>query len=153
MKRVGIGLLGILFGVAILAQSVVKSAQAQSLIPQKLAAGCGPELKKFCAKITPGEGRIVSCLYSHGDKVSGRCAFAVYDAMEQFDAIMDALVYLARNTSCRSDINQYCSNVPAGGGALYRCVRKHKATLTKECREVLPRAEAMLKRAGLIPSK
>jgi len=151
MKRVVRQLLCAAFVIGFFASMTTSVALAQSSIPKILKTGCGAEIKKFCSKITPGEGRMVACLYSNGDKVSGKCAFAVYDAMEQFDAIMDALAYLARNTSCRSDINQYCSNVPAGGGLLYRCVRKHKATLTNECRAVLPKAESMLKRAGLLP--
>lgn len=123
---------------------------AQGSIPKTLLAGCGKELKTYCSKVTPGEGRIVACLYARGDKVSPKCAFAIYDASAQLDAIMDALAYLAENTSCRSDINQYCANVPAGGGQLYRCVKKHKATLTNQCRAAIPKAEAMLKRAGIV---
>ena len=41
------------------------------------------ELETYCKDVTPGDGRILACLYAHGDKLSGQCEYALYDAAEQ----------------------------------------------------------------------
>jgi hypothetical protein len=56
---------------------------------------------------------------------------------------MKALKAMA--TSCSADILQYCSSVPAGGGRIYDCLMKNKATLTDECRNQVPTAQQFMK--------
>ena len=34
---------------------------------------CKADLDKFCANVTPGEGREMSCLMAYNDKISGPC--------------------------------------------------------------------------------
>lgn len=51
----------------------------------------------------------------------------------------------SRAKICSCDILQYCSKVPAGGGRIFDCLKRNKATLTDECREGLPHFEKMLK--------
>ena len=33
--------------------------------------------------MTPGQGRVLACLYAHGDKLSAKCEYALYDAAAQ----------------------------------------------------------------------
>lgn len=134
----------------ILSCSVAATASAQGTIPETLKNGCSKDLKSHCKSVTPGEGRLVACLYAYGDKLSADCAFAVYDAYDQLEAVTAAVAHIVKDTSCRSDIRQYCRNVPPGGGRIFECVNKHKATLTDGCRAALPRAEQLLKSAGII---
>ena len=47
---------------------------------QTVADGCKAELESYCKDVTPGEGRILACLYSHQDKLSGKCEYALFDA-------------------------------------------------------------------------
>jgi hypothetical protein len=125
-------------------------AAAQEPIPQILKQGCAKELNTYCKTVSPGEGRVVACLYSRNDKLSVDCAFAMYDASEEYEQVMAALRHIARKTACRSDIAQYCKDVPQGGGRIYECITKNKATLTDGCRAALPKAEGLLKEAGII---
>ncbi len=37
-----------------------------------VATGCESELKSYWSQVTPGEGRVLACLYSHSEKLSGR---------------------------------------------------------------------------------
>jgi hypothetical protein len=39
--------------------------------------GCNSELAQYCAEVTPGEGRLLACLYAHEDKLSGQCERAL----------------------------------------------------------------------------
>ncbi|MDH3279693.1 MAG: cysteine rich repeat-containing protein [Gammaproteobacteria bacterium] len=52
-------------------------------IVETVAQGCEKELQSYCAKVTPGKGRVLACLYAHEDKLSGRCEYALYDAAAQ----------------------------------------------------------------------
>ncbi len=38
------------------------------------------DLETYCKNVTPGEQRILACLYAHEDKLSGRCVYALYNA-------------------------------------------------------------------------
>jgi len=111
---------------------------------------CGSDIKQFCSPITPGGGRVVACLFANNDKISGQCTFAMYEASDRLAATMAALGHLAKNTSCRSDLKQYCRGIPVGGGRLYNCLRGNRATLTDGCRAALPKAEALLRNAGIL---
>jgi hypothetical protein len=51
---------------------------------------------------------------------------------------------------CSSDLLQYCSNVIPGGGRLYECLSKNKATLTGECSGAVKRAEPEMRRLGIV---
>jgi len=136
-------------GLIFIALPVSHHASAQQSIPETLVLGCSKEIVKFCKPVTLGQGRVVACLYSYSDKLSADCAFAMYDASEQYENIMSALRYLAKKTSCRSDITSYCKGIPPGGGRIYDCIKKNKATLTNGCRAALPKAEELLRRAGI----
>ncbi len=150
MKRLPITYLAVMLGLVIWSNGSSNSAQAQATIPQSLMMNCGSDITQFCSSITPGGGRIVSCLFANNDRITGQCTFAMYEASDRLAATMAALGHLAKNTSCRSDLRQYCKGFPAGGGRLYHCLRKNKATLTDGCRAALPKAETLLRRAGII---
>jgi len=38
------------------------------------------EIETYCKAVTPGEGRILACLYAYQDKLSGKCEYALYNA-------------------------------------------------------------------------
>ncbi len=70
-------------------------ATALEDIVDSVATGCEKELSSFCKDVTPGDGRILACLYAHADKISGRCEYAVYDAAAQLERAVSALTYVA----------------------------------------------------------
>ncbi len=142
--------LAIALGLASWSFGPQNAANAQASIPQAVAANCAKDMKQFCSKITVGGGRVVACLFAHNDKISGQCMLAMIEGTAALNATMGALRHLAKTTSCRSDLRQYCRGIPAGGGRLYRCLKKNFATLTDGCRAAMPKAEGLLRNAGLI---
>ncbi len=42
-----------------------------------VAKGCGNDLRSYCSKVSPGEGRLLDCLNRNGDRVSGQCKDAL----------------------------------------------------------------------------
>jgi hypothetical protein len=47
----------------------------------KLRQACGAEVKKLCAGIQPGGGRIAQCMREHGSELSEACQTAIAEAM------------------------------------------------------------------------
>ena len=116
------------------------AARAQS---KAVAVDCAGELKTFCSMVRPGGNRLVACLIAYEDKISPRCRLAAYLASGSLGNRMKKLQSMAK--TCSSDILQYCSKVPSGGGRIYDCLKSHRATLTDECRAGEQRFEKLLK--------
>ena len=127
MKRLGVCLL--VFGGFLLAVSPV---MAQQLV-EGVVTGCKAELEKYCSNVTPGEARILACLYAHNDKLSGRCEYALYDAAVQLERAVAALSYVANE--CSSDLRKHCAGVEAGEGRLLECLQKNDAEVSSRCKQ------------------
>ncbi|WP_137044488.1 cysteine rich repeat-containing protein [Pseudolabrys sp. FHR47] len=60
--------------------ALVPPAAAQSMPPEALRQACGGDVRKLCAGVKPGEGRIVQCLAAKPDQVSPACKSALQQA-------------------------------------------------------------------------
>ena len=109
-------------------------AMAQGLIGQ-VAKGCEKELMTYCKDVTPGEGRVLACLYAREDKLSGKCQYALYDAAAQLERAVNALTYVVNE--CRDDLTKFCSNIKPGEGRLLQCIDKNSAKVSKRCKQAL----------------
>ena len=135
-------------GVILAAMTSIGAASAQQSIVQSVIQGCAKELQTYCKDVTMGEGRVASCLYAYEDKLSLTCAAAVYQGVVDLEKADVALKIYARQ--CSSDLMQYCSGEVPGGGRLFGCLKKNKATLIKDCSRALKNGEPMMRRLGLI---
>ena len=97
----------------------INIAFAQQDLVDTVANGCKTELEKYCNQVTPGQGRVLACLYAYGDKLSSKCEYALYDAAVQLERAVAALSYVAnecdadwKNIAHRlSQVKDVCSNV------------------------------------------
>ena len=128
MRRLGICLL-ILGGFFLL----VTPGMAQQTLIDTVTTGCKAELEKYCKNVTPGEGRVLACLYAYSDKLSGKCEYALYDAAVQLERAVAALSYVVNE--CSSDLQKYCGNVQAGEGRLLECLMKNDAGVSGRCKQ------------------
>lgn len=128
MKHFGMGLLAL--GAVLF---LVNPLMAQESLIETVANGCKVELEKYCSNVTPGEGRVLACLYAYGDKLSGRCEYALYDAASQLERAVAALSYVVNE--CSSDLKQYCAGVAAGEGRLLQCLQKNDAQVSQRCKQ------------------
>jgi hypothetical protein len=115
------------------AQDVTAATQGQ--LSAQVLEGCSSELAQYCADVTPGEGRLLACLYAHGDKLSGQCDYALYDAAARLERAIGAVTYVA--TECRSELKTYCANVQAGEGRVAQCLKNHTIELSPACDRAL----------------
>jgi hypothetical protein len=109
------------------------SAMAQETLLDSVVEGCMTELETYCADVTPGQKRILACLYSRNDKLSGKCEYALYDAAVQLERAIAALTYLVNE--CADDLVELCADVPAGEGRLLDCLAANEAKVTARCKD------------------
>ena len=119
-----------LFGVG----SVATAADEGALVDQ-VKEGCKAELETHCKQVTPGEGRLLACLYAYQDKLSGRCEYALYDASARLERAVAALSYAA--TECKADIEKHCASVQPGEGRIADCLKKKSGSLSKRCSQAI----------------
>lgn len=98
-----------------------------------VADGCKTEIDSFCKSVTPGEGRVLACLYAYSDKLSNRCEYALYNAASQLQRAVEALAYVGNE--CRDDLKTYCPDIMPGGGRLIQCLDKNKDKVSARCKE------------------
>ena len=110
-------------------------ASSKHPLVEQVAKGCEAEITTYCKEVTPGEGRVLACLYAHEEKLSGRCEFALYDAMAQLERALTALTYVANE--CRNDLQLYCGEIKPGEGRLFQCMDKNDSILSKRCKQAM----------------
>ena len=111
------------------------TAAMQGQLSAQVLEGCSGELAQYCADITAGEGRLLACLYAHGDKLSGQCDYALYDAAARLEQAVGAVTYVA--AECRRELDTYCANVEAGEGRVAQCLKDHASDLSPACDQAL----------------
>jgi hypothetical protein len=97
--------------------------------------GCEKELTTYCKDVTPGDGRLLACIYAYQDKLSPRCEYALYDSAAQLERALSALTYAANE--CRDDLKTYCADIQPGEGRLRDCLGKNEAKLNDRCKAAL----------------
>ena len=102
---------------------------------KSVAIGCISELDTYCKYVTPGDGRVLACLYAHNDKLSSKCEYALYDAAVRLERAVAALSYLANE--CGDDLGKYCKGVKQGEGRLLKCLEKNDKQLSQRCQQAL----------------
>jgi hypothetical protein len=114
------------------------TAAQETAVEQALEI-CQPEIESFCSQVTPGEGRLLACFMAHEDKLSGQCGWALYAAMDELEAFMNAVAYVA--DSCWDDMVEHCGDVQMGEGRVATCLLDHKEDVSETCRQAMDDVE------------
>jgi len=123
-----------LVALAVLLLGITGVNAGQGLV-ETVANGCKMEIEKYCSQVTPGQGRILACLYAHEDKLSAKCEYALYDAAAQLERAVAALSYVANE--CNEDLDKYCESIEPGKGRLLDCLDKHDKQVSKRCKQAI----------------
>ena len=121
--------------------TVVTGCQTTQKAPTKalinsIATGCETEIKSYCSQVTPGEGRILACLYSHREELSIKCKYMLLKAAPQLERVAADLSYVV--DECENDIEQYCSTVIAGEGRLFECLLEdNRDKISNRCSQAI----------------
>jgi hypothetical protein len=92
-------------------------------------------MNTFCKGVVPGEGRFLACLYAFESKVSDKCVYAVYDAVNDLEQAVVALKFAAGQ--CKDDLSKFCSTVKPGQGRGLACLSKHEKDVSQGCNDAL----------------
>jgi len=122
-------------GLALCTLGSAAGAAGERSLTDQVKEGCKAELDSHCKDVTPGEGRLLACLYAYEDKLSSRCDYALYDASVRLERAVAALQHGA--AACKTDINKHCANVEAGEGRIIDCLKKNESKVTKRCRDAM----------------
>jgi len=109
------------------------SSMANESLLESVIDGCMTELETYCSDVTPGQKRVLACLYSRNDKLSGKCEYALFDAAIQLERAVAALSYVVNE--CADDLDELCADVPAGEGRLLECLAKNESKVTTRCKD------------------
>ncbi|HXZ55272.1 MAG TPA: cysteine rich repeat-containing protein [Burkholderiales bacterium] len=85
---------------------------------------CAEDLKNFCARVTPGEGRVADCLAEHFREIRPACRGAITAARNRFDGLVEA---------CRGDAEKLCQGIPYREGRVLSCLKNRQADLGPAC--------------------
>ena len=94
--------------------------------------------RRFCAEVTPGEGRLLACLYAHGDKLTKQCDYALYNAAARLERAIGAITYVS--SECRAELETHCADVDVGEGRVAQCLKEHAGELSPGCGQALAEA-------------
>ncbi len=124
-----------IMGIVVMSFGIAGNLLAQETLIETVATGCKTELETYCKSVTPGEGRVLACLYAYQDKLSGKCEYALYDAAVRLERAVAALSYVANE--CEADLAANCAGVRAGEGRLLQCLEKNEAKVSNRCKGAL----------------
>jgi Cysteine rich repeat len=94
------------------------SAHAQVPSAEQRAAlrACRADARSLCADVETGEGRVMSCLGAHADRLSPGCRAEI-----------------AKLEACSADIRTLCPDAK-GSEALHACAKEKRDRLSPSCR-------------------
>lgn len=136
-SRLGALLLAATMAAPALAQTRAEDVTAamQGQLAAEVLEGCNAELVQYCANVTPGEGRLLACLFAYDDKLSGQCEFALYNAAVRLERALGTIAYVV--SECDDEIESHCTDVAAGEGRIAQCLVDHRDDLSEACSRAL----------------
>lgn len=90
----------------------------------KAFAGCKNDVKKHCADVEPGEGRLKACLAAKSGELDKKCTAT----MERHDKRQEA------KAVCGEDVKAHCAKVKPGKGRVYTCLKGSQDKLSEGCK-------------------
>ena len=123
--------------IAVLATGLLfaMGVQAQESVGEMVKSACQADLDKYCPQVTPGNQRLLACIYAHEDKISNRCTYALYDAAIALERAVAGLTYVAQQ--CEADIEKLCGTVTPGEGRILACLDSKKSDVSDLCKQAV----------------
>ncbi|CAH0557545.1 unnamed protein product [Brassicogethes aeneus] len=101
----------------------------------KLKAACDQDIRKFCAKVSPGNSDVLECLQTQRDRLMKRCSEEIFKVkkIEMFDNSVD----YALNNYCVDSIDRFCPQ--HSKETILDCLKQYKDEkgFNKKCRSVV----------------
>jgi Cysteine rich repeat len=102
---------------------------------QGMLEACQEEIEELCSNVSPGNGRLIACMYAHENYLSEGCANATADLGDILDFVFTTVG--SAMAICGSDIEKHCAGTEFGGGRILTCLHGKSADLTPDCRAIV----------------
>jgi hypothetical protein len=100
-----------------------------------LNKACEKELAMYCKDVTSEQGRVLACLYAHGNGLSAPCEYVMYELLNQLETAILPTVRLMK--ACDQDAHKHCPLVELGEGRVTECLKRNSALISPACRQAL----------------
>jgi hypothetical protein len=95
---------------------------------QRIESACGEEIERFCSDVTPGGGRMASCMDAYSDQLSRSCQSALRRSVNR---VQQAVAGIA--DTCMSAVQQQCGNADN----VKRCLQEKNSSLPQSCQTIV----------------
>jgi Tfp pilus assembly protein PilX len=95
---------------------------------QRIEGACGEEIEQFCGDVTPGGGRIASCMDAYSDQVSRSCQSALRKAVNR---VQQAVANIT--DTCMSAVQQQCGDADN----MKQCLQQKNASFPQSCQTIV----------------
>jgi hypothetical protein len=96
---------------------------------------CDADIKKLCAGIQPGAGRLTACIKPQLASLSESCEARV-------------LGVGVNGKQCKPDVEKLCGGIKPGTGGIRSCIKSHMAEVSDPCKDAMSQAAAGKKVLG-----
>jgi hypothetical protein len=107
--------IGLIVGFGFMLLGPAAIAQEPGTVP-----ACIGDIRKLCAGVKPGEGRIRDCAKQHFNQLPVSCQKIV-------------LKVAAVGQACSSDVKKFCAGVQPGEGRIEDCMESHMGEMNEQC--------------------
>lgn len=121
------GWLMLLSPVAALSLGIMQDALSA---PEDMLKPCQEDVRKYCAKVKPGRGRMSRCLKEHDADLSQACKAHLENMREHM---------LEAREACSDDAKKFCEDAKPGQGRIVACLKSHENELSDACKEEMKR--------------
>jgi len=104
-------------------------------VAQQAGKACADDIKRLCAGIQPGQGRIKVCIKSHLTDLSPACEDRV-------------LTVAVTGKVCKTDVTHLCAGIVPGTGGIRACIKSHMAEVSDPCKDAISQSAAGKKILG-----
>jgi hypothetical protein len=95
---------------------------------ERVEGACGNDIERFCSEVTPGGGRIASCMQAYSDQLSRRCQFTLWRAANRVQQAVEKIA-----DTCMTAVQQQCGETDN----VRQCVQQKRSSLPQSCQTIL----------------
>ena len=117
--------------VAVVLMCPCGGVSADSSLAERVQTSCREELQSHCSSVMPGQGRVLACLYVHGDQLSEECERALDEVAKLLEDSALAVQFVAGE--CEHDIKTHCGSVTPGDGRVLACLERNEEQVSSRC--------------------
>jgi len=95
---------------------------------ERVEDACGNDIERFCSEVTPGSGRIASCMQAYSDQLSRRCQFTLRRAVNRVQQAVENIA-----DTCMTAVQQQCGDTDN----VRNCVQQKRSSLPQSCQTIV----------------